>query len=188
MQEWGIEIRDLSPNDEGILEQAAHLLNYYFPGPDGYPDLDSARAEVLESLGPGRLSRVAVRGRELMGWIGGICQYHGHAWELHPLVVVPAWRNRGLGKALVADLEERVRERGGVTIFLGTDDVDGGTTLYGKDLYPHVLQHVLAARALAHPMGFYLKVGFFLVGVIPDANGFGRPDIFMAKRVGRKHP
>jgi len=26
-------------------------------------------------------------------------------------------------------------------------------------------------------------MGFVIVGVLPDANGFGKPDIFMAKRV-----
>ena len=35
-----------------------------------------------------------------------------------------------------------------------------------------------------HPYEFYQKVGFVLVGVIPDANGPGKPDIVMAKRVG----
>lgn len=28
-----------------------------------------------------------------------------------------------------------------------------------------------------------LEVGFVIVGVMPDANGWGKPDIFMAKRV-----
>lgn len=166
-----------------MLEQAARLLNYCFPGPDGYPDLSSAREEVRESLGHDRLSRVAVRDGELCGWIGGISQYRGQAWELHPLVVAPSWRGRGLGAALVADLEERVRGRGGITLYVGADDVDGGTTLSGKDLYPHVLRHALEARAISHPMGFYLRMGFALVGVLPDANGFGRPDILMSKRL-----
>jgi hypothetical protein len=34
-----------------------------------------------------------------------------------------------------------------------------------------------------HPFEFYRKVGFAIVGLLPDANGFGKPDIFMAKRV-----
>jgi len=176
-------IRDLTSQDSDLLEQAARLLHHCFPGPDGYPDLTSAREEVEESLGPGRLSRVALRGGELCGWVGGISQYHGQVWELHPLVVDPACRGRGLGAALVADLEILVQKLGGGTIYVGTDDVDGGTNLYGRDLYPHVLEHAQAARSIDHPMGFYQKQGFVVVGIIPDANGFGRPDIFMAKRV-----
>lgn len=187
VREGAFAIDDLSIQDSDILEQAARLLNCCFPGPDGYPDLPLAREEVRASLEPGRISRVVVRGGQLCGWVGAISQYHGHAWELHPLVVAPSWRGRGLGAALVADLEELVRERGGVTLYVGTDDVDGGTTLSGKDLYPHVLQHALEARAVSHPMGFYLKMGFVVVGVLPDANGFGRPDILMAKRVQGGH-
>jgi aminoglycoside 6'-N-acetyltransferase I len=34
-----------------------------------------------------------------------------------------------------------------------------------------------------HPFGFYRRLGFVLVGVLPDANGPGRPDIFLAKRL-----
>ena len=34
-----------------------------------------------------------------------------------------------------------------------------------------------------HPFEFYLRLGFRIAGVLPDANGFGKPDIFLAKRV-----
>ncbi|MCX7029698.1 MAG: hypothetical protein NTU62_06205 [Spirochaetes bacterium] len=36
----------------------------------------------------------------------------------------------------------------------------------------------------SHPYKFYLMNGFSIVGVMPDANGFGKPDITMAKRIG----
>ena len=84
----------------------------------------------------------------------------------------------------MAALEARVQEQGGVTLFLGTDDENYRTSLSGKDLYPDVLTHLAGIKNLKnHPFEFYLKVGFSLVGVIPDANGFGKPDIIMAKRV-----
>jgi aminoglycoside 6'-N-acetyltransferase I len=34
-----------------------------------------------------------------------------------------------------------------------------------------------------HSYTFYQKCGFAIVGVVPDANGPGKPDILMAKRV-----
>jgi len=34
-----------------------------------------------------------------------------------------------------------------------------------------------------HPFEFYQLLGFEIVGLVPDANGFGKPDILMAKRV-----
>jgi aminoglycoside 6'-N-acetyltransferase I len=34
-----------------------------------------------------------------------------------------------------------------------------------------------------HPTAFYQKLGFQIVGVMPDANGIGKPDIIMAKDI-----
>jgi hypothetical protein len=36
-----------------------------------------------------------------------------------------------------------------------------------------------------HPYEFYQKLGYQIVGVIPDANGPGKPDILMAKSLIR---
>ena len=161
---------------EGFREQA----------PDAWPTPDDALREVRESFGADRLSRIAVdQDGAVLGWIGGIRQYDGHVWELHPLVVHPGRRRRGIGRALVADLEARVRERGGLTLWLGTDDETGQTSLGGVDLYPDVCAHIAAIRNLrGHPYEFYRRLGFVIVGVIPDANGPDKPDILMAKRVG----
>jgi aminoglycoside 6'-N-acetyltransferase I len=106
-------------------------------------------------------------------------------WELHPLAVAPHVQGRGIGRALVERLEQEVRSRGGLTICLGTDDVTGRlTSVGGVDLYPGVLAKLEGLQQVRrHPFAFYVRVGFEVVGVIPDANGFGKPDILMAKRV-----
>ena len=120
----------------------------------------------------------------MLGWIGGISKYDGHVWELHPLVVAPQHQRHGIGCALVRDLEQQVRLRGGLTILLGSDDEDGQTTLSGVDLYDDTWGRIAHVRNLhGHPYEFYQKLGFRIVGVVPDANGFGKPDILMAKRV-----
>ena len=184
-----MQIVDLRPDDEETILQAAALLVEGFKEhwPSTWPDMDAALKEVQESLKPDRISRVAIDENGLvLGWVGGISEYDGNVWELHPLVVHPDYRGKGIGRALVTDLEEQVRIRGGLTLQLGTDDEDNMTTLGGVDLYPNVLEHLANIRNLrGHPYQFYQKLGFVIVGVIPDANGPGKPDIYMAKRIGR---
>jgi len=181
-----MRIVDLEPGDEETVRQAAILLVEGFKEnwPDAWPDVDAALEEVRECFGEGRIRRVAVgENGAVLGWIGGIPSYGGKVWELHPLVVRPDLQRRGIGRALVADLEERVRERGGLTIWLGTDDETGMTTLSGVDLYPNVLGHLANIRNLrGHPYEYYSKLGYSIVGAMPDANGPGKPDIYMAKR------
>ncbi len=145
--------------------------------------MDIALQEVQESLEPDRISRIAVDDNgTVLGWIGGISQYNGNVWELHPLVVHSNFRRQGIGRALVLDLEDRVRERGGITLWVGTDDEDHMTSLSGVSLYPNVWEHIAKIRNLRnHPYEFYQKLGFVIVGVMPDANGVGKPDIYMAK-------
>ncbi len=182
-----MKIIDLQSNDEIAIRQVAILLVEGFKEhwPDAWPDLESALQEVHESFEPDRISRIAIDESEtVLGWIGGIRQYDGNVWELHPLVVKPGYQRQGIGRALVTDLEERVRERGGLTLWLGTDDEDGMTTLAGVNLYPNVWDHLAQIKNLrGHPYEFYQKLGFVIVGVMPDANGPGKPDIYMAKRV-----
>lgn len=150
-----------------------------------WPDLESAREEVLTSLEREKVSRVALddAGR-VIGWIGAQPQYDGRVWELHPLVVARNTRRRGVGHDLVRDLERVVAARGGVTLWLGSDDEIGETSLANVDLYDDLPTRLREFRATGeHPYPFYERVGFRLVGVMPDANGVGKPDIFLAKRL-----
>jgi aminoglycoside 6'-N-acetyltransferase I len=184
-----MHIVDLRSDDVAAIRQVAALLVEGFATnwPEAWPNMESALEEVGESFAAGRISRVALDEEgTVLGWIGGISHYRGHVWELHPLVVRVSQQGQGIGHALVADLEKRVRERGGLTITLGTDDVTGQTTLAGIDLFPHVWEHVTQIKNLKrHPYEFYQKQGFVIVGVMPDANGPGKPDILMAKSVVR---
>ena len=119
-----------------------------------------------------------------VGWIGGRPEYDGHVWELHPLVVRPDRQKQGIGRALVADFEQQVKQRGGLTITLGTDDEDDMTSLAGVDLYDRLWERIAHIQNLkGHPFEFYQKLGYSITGVVPDANGRGKPDIIMGKRV-----
>jgi aminoglycoside 6'-N-acetyltransferase I len=179
-------IQDLS-DDVVMIDAVAALLVAGFAEhwPDAWPGHESAVEEVRESLERGRISRVAVDDDgTVLGWIGGLHEY-ALVWELHPLVVREDRQGQGIGRALVQDLEKEVHARGGLTLRLGTDDESNQTSLGAVDLYPNVWEHIAAIRNFNHhPYEFYQKLGFVIVGVIPDANGIGKPDIMMAKRVG----
>ncbi|MCY3504944.1 MAG: GNAT family N-acetyltransferase [Chloroflexi bacterium] len=181
------EITDLDPVDDDSTAQVARIVVEAFRSHSpAWPDLASAEAEVRESFAEDRISRVARDGEVVVGWIGGIREYDGHAWELHPLAVDPGRQGEGIGRALVADLERQVAARGATTLYLGADDEDGRTSLSDTDLYPNPLDHLANIENPGrHPYGFYRACGFSVVGVIPDANGPGKPDILMAKRIGK---
>ena len=184
-----MQILDLRATDGERIRQAAALLVEGFRDnwPEAWPTLEEALAEVQQMLAPERICRVALAANgAVLGWIGGIPEYDGNVWELHPLVVAPAQQRRGVGRALVEDFERQCAARGGWTIRLGSDDENNQTSLGGLDVYPDVLGQVAAIRNLReHPYAFYQKLGFSIVGIIPDANGFGKPDILLAKRIQR---
>jgi len=172
----------LRAGDTHSIDQAAALLVEAFP--HWLPTMELARDEVMQALETDRICLVARAGDQILGWVGAIPEY-SHAWELHPLVVRADARRQGLGAALVRALEERVREVGALTLYLGTDDdrPAAGTSAGGVELFPDVLSHAMGLRVIDHPAGFYSRMGFQVVGLIPDANGLGKPDILMAKRV-----
>jgi aminoglycoside 6'-N-acetyltransferase I len=173
-------------NDAGIAEQMAKLLTEGFEAvaPDAWTTLEDARNSVREVIEGGFARAALDESGSVLGWVGGLPQYHGNVWELHPLVVAEAARGRGIGRALVLDLEEQVRARGGLTVLLGSDDETNLTTLSGVDLYddlPAKLAAALGSRP--HALEFYRKLGYTIIGVVPDANGLGKPDIILGKRV-----
>ena len=175
--------------DVAIREAAALLVEGFAEHwPEAWPDLDAASRSVDEALSGGRICRAAVGDDgNVLGWSAAEPLYNGNVWELTVLVVQPTLQRQGIGRALVEDMEERVRERGGLTIWLGSDDEDDMTSLAGVDLFPDPLDHLARIKdRKGHPFEFYRKMGFSIAGVLPDANGMGKPDIFLAKSVARR--
>lgn len=182
-----LQILDLKATDEVAVHGAASLLVDVFPS-EAWPDLASGLAEVNDILAnPDNVIRIATNQQgQVLGWVGALNRYEGNVWELHPLVVHLDFQGRGIGRALVKDLEQLAYERDVKTIYLGTDDIDNQTSLSGVDLYANAFEHIANIKNLnRHPFEFYQKVGFMIVGLIPDANGLGKPDIMMAKRVAK---
>ncbi len=181
-----MNIEHLEANDTAAVIQAAEALvaGFILLSPAAWPDIESGLKEVHEALEDGKICLVAKDTEgTVQGWIGGKHSY-ALVWELHPLVVHPRAQQRGVGRSLVEALEKEVRQRGGLTILLGTDDESAMTTLTGVDLYQDTWTHIANIRNLrSHPYEFYQKCGYTIVGVVPDANGHGKPDILMAKRI-----
>jgi aminoglycoside 6'-N-acetyltransferase I len=177
----------VGPGEHALIGQMAEILVEAFAehSPGSWPDVPSALETVAERLEAGKVVLAALDDDgSVLGWIGGQHEY-ALVWELHPLAVRPPNQRQGVGRVLVAELETRVRAMGCLTLRLGTDDEDGMTSLAGIDLYPDPLAKLAAlADVKGHPFRFYQRLGYAVVGVIPDANGFGRPDILMAKRLG----
>ena len=175
------------PDDQKFIQQAAQLMvdAFHEHWPDAWPTIADGMEEANEWFEDGKICRAAIDNEgNLLGLIGGILQYDGHVWELHPLAVQPSVQGRGVGRALVEDFESQVRERCGLTITLGSDDEDNMTSLSNIDLYENLWDKVKNIQNLkGHPYEFYQKMGFVITGVVPDANGRGKPDIIMSKRV-----
>ena len=182
-----MKVITLLPDNKQIIHQAAQLMvnAFHEHWPNAWPTFEDGLEELNEMLEDGKICRAAIDvDASLLGIIGGIQQYDGHVWELHPLAVQPSAQGQGIGRALVQDFEEQVRLRGGLTITLGTDDEDAMTSLSNVDLYENTWDKIQNIRNLkGHPFGFYQKMGFVITGIVPDANGIGKPDILMSKRV-----
>lgn len=180
-----MKITDVQPGEDDRIAQMATLLTAGFGviAPSAWATEDEALEEVREDLEEGFCRAAVDEAGKVLGWVG--CRHsYGFVWELHPLVVDAARQGEGIGRELVLDLEAQVRQRGGLTLMLGTDDEAELTTLSGVELYDDIPGAITRAKGTSpHPLEFYRRLGYTLIGVVPDANGRGKPDILMAKRL-----
>ena len=177
----------MSGLNEIQIVQAARMLSDELP--NGWPTPVDAMHEIKERWkGTAALFLAAIEGGEVIGW-GGILEphYDGNVFELHPLVVRKDWQRKGIGSALVTVLEDEAREKGGLTLWLGVDDeVDGKETSFrNADLYDDLPRHMRDFKSGNNQAAFYLKMGFKIIGVMPDSSGIGKPDIIFGKSLCR---
>ena len=167
------------------LVQAAQMLADELP--IGWPSLQDAIEEVNDLLSnkPGALYFAAIENEEVAGWCGILPEYCGRVFELNPLVVRHDMQRKGIGTALMDEAEKTARGAGGITLWIAADDErPGGETSFANvDLYDNLPKRMQEFEPGAHQTAFYMKLGYKIVGVMPDANGNGKPDIFLAKRL-----
>ncbi|MFM2032515.1 MAG: hypothetical protein RLZZ297_1280 [Chloroflexota bacterium] len=172
-------------HDAAAHDGAAAVLVAAFAGiSPAWPDHAAGSAAIATYLADDLLAYGAYVDDTLVAWIGALPQYDGHAWELHPLAVIPKFQRKGIGRSLIETLETALIGRGVSTIFVWSDDETGTTSLGGQSLYPEPLT-VLPSLVSSphHAGGFYRRCGYALAGVIPDANGCGKHDFLYTKRL-----
>jgi len=178
-----MEIIDMLTLSKEQLQQAAQILTDELPL--GWADIDEAMLEINERLFEQKDNTflAAVEDGAVLGFVGILPTYDGHVFELHPLAVCRDRQGQGIGAALVRAIEQAAKNRGGCTLWLGADDENtpGETSLANVNLYDDLPARIANFNPGRHQSAFYIKMGFKVMGVMPDANGSGKPDIFMAK-------
>jgi aminoglycoside 6'-N-acetyltransferase I len=173
-------------NDKNLTNQMAQILHDGFSdtGTDAWSTLEECLNEVEDSLVEEKISRIAIdEDNKVLAWTIG-AEVYDVTWELELLVVRRDSKRKGIGRTMLRDFEEQVLKRGGSTVFLGSDDENNRTSLGGIELYPNPLEHLANIKNIGgHPFEFYQKCGYTITGVIPHANGFGKPDIWMTKQL-----
>lgn len=142
---------------------------------------DKGMEEMKQLLDKKRVLLYAAMDGQVVGLIGAIPQYGVTGWELHPLAVRQEARGQRVGTLLVRALERELKKRGCLTIYLGSDDEENKTSLSSGDLFENTYEKIAQIKNYKrHPYEFYQKMGYKIVGVIPNANGMGKPDIWLA--------
>ncbi len=180
-----MKIEDLNAADGPLLERLAVLTHsaaaLHFP--NWLPTIDDAREEVSDAAADGHITRVLFAGNgNPLGW-ASCAHTYGEVWEVHPLVVAVEHHRKGYGALLSKDIEALAASKGAGVLTVGTADETGATSLGSIDLYADPIGALAGMTAEpSHPVGFWQRMGYSLVGVTPDAEGPGLPSINLAKR------
>jgi acetyltransferase len=151
-----MEVRSLTPDEaKRFLPQLTELLRdgvnngaaMGFLAPLSFQEAESYWLEVVEALkGPNRVLLVALKDHEVVGsaQLGLASRANGlHRAEVMKVMVHTQHRRKGIGLALMQEVEKKARERSRTTLVLDTREGDAAEELY-------------------------LKAGFIRSGIIPN--------------------
>lgn len=176
-----MQIKNFQELEKAQLLQASRILTQALPL--GWTSFEEAEKEIQKRMQLENVCLAALHEDRVIGWGGVMPIYGGNVYELHPLAVEQKWQKKSVGGALLKALEQEAQKRGGRTLWIGADDETGETSLAGEDLYEDFPGKLRGFQTKSHASAFYLKQGYQIMGVLPDANGWGKPDIFLAKRL-----
>lgn len=136
-----IHVRDAKLDDPRDVDLLFEILDAYARGPGGQnaPLSERARANLGPGLAadPNSFVLFGCRGEQVVGaavcyW--GFSTFGGRPFvNLHDFSVLPEAQGRGVGSALMAELERRARERGCCKITLEVHDSnEGAKRLYAR--------------------------------------------------------
>jgi len=171
---------------ENTRELAAEILYKTFTkiNKDAWPDLESALTEVDECLEEPNICIGIKTGDELIGWVGLRPMYTA-TWELHPMVIKKEFQGKGYGKILLDELEKIAQEKNIIGIVAGSDDETFSTSLSEKEITSeNIFEEIVNIKNYKnHPYEFYKKCGYTIIGIIPNASGLNKPDIWLWKKI-----
>lgn len=180
-----VDVAGFDPADELRLDEAAYVLyraaSRYS---SAFPTPDAALGELLDvARTTDAVTFVALNlAGEVCGLASAAPYRSSSVLRVHPLVVDPPFQRRGVGRTLLKTVEDAARELGFSTLILALEDEAGQTSLSGKSLFPDPLAPMTRfVPPAAHPSTFLKRMGFGLTGVLPEAAGPGRPELWFAK-------
>jgi aminoglycoside 6'-N-acetyltransferase I len=183
------EFCKINESDE-IIKQAADILygTFYDIGKLWLRNLKEALDEVYECIGENNICVGIKVGNKLIGW-AGLRPMYKETWELHPMVIQKEYQKKGYGNILIKELEKIAINNGIIGIVAGSDDETNSTSLSDKTITgENIFEEIKNIKNYKnHPYEFYEKCGYKIIGIIPNANGPQKPDIWLWKDIRKNN-